>query len=66
MKTYTIRGEHGIQFGDNITLEIEARTEQSARNKFIKLMKKEYPVYWKRMGEHNIYVENVKEKTNGS
>jgi hypothetical protein len=60
MNTYTVRGEYGIQQQDCIEIEYQARTENSAKNKFIREVKKKYPHAWERIGESNIYVTEGK------
>lgn len=53
-RTYKVRGEYGIQYGDWVIHYVQASTLEEAREKGIKLLKKN--VHWDRIGTHNVYV----------
>jgi len=61
MKVYRVRGEYGIQQGAYVEKEYQAKTPDSARNKFIRELKKNDPKLWSRIGRGNTYVEEVRD-----
>ena len=59
MNKYIVRGEYGIHRGDYLEFVYRAKTEENAIKRFVKYVKKEYPHLWKKMGEHNVWTEEV-------
>ena len=58
MKTYRVWGEYGPVAYMVVEYAICARSPESARRRAIKLLKK--TDYWDRIGERNVYVEEMK------
>lgn len=58
MKTYRAWGEYGPVAYMSIEYEICAETREKAREQVIQLLKG--TDYWDRIGERNVYVEEVK------
>lgn len=57
MKTYRVWGEYGPVAYMAIEYKIQAESHEAAREQAIKLLKES--AYWNRIGEHNVYVEEM-------
>lgn len=58
MKTYKVWGEYGPVAYMAIVYTVQAESRSSAREEAIRLLKESG--YWDRIGERNVYVEEVK------
>ncbi len=58
MKTYRVWGEYGPVAYMAIEYTIQAESREDARRQAVKLLKE--TDYWDRIGERNVYVEEVK------
>ena len=58
MKTYRVWGEYGPVAYMAIEYEVHADSSVQAFEQAVELLKDS--VYWDRIGEHNVYVEEVK------
>ena len=58
MKTYRVWGEYGPVAYMAIEYSVEAESREAARKEAVRLLKE--TDYWDRIGERNVYVEEVK------
>jgi hypothetical protein len=58
MKTYRVWGEYGPVACMAIEYTVQAESREAARKEAIELLKA--TDYWDRIGERNVYVEEVK------
>jgi hypothetical protein len=58
MKTYRVWGEYGPVVYMAIEYTVQAESREAARAEAIKLLKASD--YWDRIGERNVYVEEVR------
>jgi len=61
IKRYRVWGEFGPLAGQYIEQEIRAKTPKNAKNRFIRYLKREHTHTWERIGERNVYVEEIVE-----
>lgn len=60
MKTYRVWGEYGPVAYMTVELEITANSAKEAKENFIQKVSVSYNHLWDRIGERNVYVEEMK------
>ena len=59
MPVYEVVGEYGPQAGDCIVRNIDASTEDEAKDIFCFQIETEFPDQWKKMGRGNVFISKV-------
>ena len=60
MKHFNVVGEYGPVANQYIDRDIVAQNEQNARILFENYVKRRWPYMWDDMGQHNVYVKEMK------